>query len=606
MEGGRASLHVLDASIDNFVREVLQNSLDQSSGAGPVTVRFRLEDLEGDAREAFLEASGGEGLIPHLRGAAEGDGPFSRCLSETLAALPTSPLRVLTIEDSGSKGLTGGEFETRGNFKSLCRDWLMTAESNERRGGSYGIGKALLWRFSSLSTVFFCSRVEREPRDGVRFIGRTELPYHRTDDCQWDGPGWFGIEVEDDAGSRAESVWDEVAEDTSKTLGAFRPIQLGTGTTVVIPGFSDPLADDELSIDELATALGRSATAWYWPALSDGRLRVEVSTSTGVISNCSASTIAGPQVGLLDLDSNVLGSRLMEPGDVAVAKIPFKIPARKARLGADGAIIEPRLAQEQAQLELRVVLLPEEGDPVDGEGQITYLRGSGMILDSRRPKAVGTGQGRFAAILLAGTARGQGTADLALDRFLRACEPPAHNCWVPTERVQALYERGTGARLLKMWADVDRALGRTLEGATRKRRKGPQQLAKLFHMGTKPGPVNHGVKFKVDELNAHLEGNEWQFSGRVRAASSQERPWQFNVRLFLDADGGGSTLLGIGHLESTAGKTERDGGRVFAPAGIHEILFSGASIKADSQRQSPDLLRTRIRIDVQAKLGGLA
>jgi hypothetical protein len=49
-----------------FVREVLQNSLDNRAGTQAVRVDFRLKYVQGDLKTRFLEAIGFSQILPHM------------------------------------------------------------------------------------------------------------------------------------------------------------------------------------------------------------------------------------------------------------------------------------------------------------------------------------------------------------------------------------------------------------------------------------------------------------------------------------------------------------------------------------------------------------
>lgn len=190
MEWGWA--HTLPPELDVFVREVLQNSHDRIKGSGPVRVRFRLHQLDGPYRKRFLDALDWESLESHLVASLTGDSPLALRMRQGLQDLTNVSLRLLQITDSGAEGLTGEEDEPTANFNALCRHVLYTSEDRPQRGGSYGLGKAVIWRFSSFSTVLFSSRMDGNPRAGFRIFGRAKLPYHETGENAWRGPGWFG------------------------------------------------------------------------------------------------------------------------------------------------------------------------------------------------------------------------------------------------------------------------------------------------------------------------------------------------------------------------------------------------------------------------------
>ncbi len=79
-------------------------------------------------------------------------------LQSGLKALRSAePLTLLRIADYGARGLIGPEFaegdpKAYGNFVKLCRLDLYSGK-DKTSGGSFGLGKAVYWRFSRLQTV---------------------------------------------------------------------------------------------------------------------------------------------------------------------------------------------------------------------------------------------------------------------------------------------------------------------------------------------------------------------------------------------------------------------------------------------------------------------
>lgn len=212
--GGIPSAYVFKPELDTFVREVLQNSLDarKATSQTPTEVKFTFRQLQGDDKTRFLNTIDRGYLRTHLQAVAEGHTAMSTLLANTIADLNSNPLTILRIDDSGTEGLTGDEDTPGTNFSSLCRNILDTTKDAPSKGGSYGLGKALLWQFSTLSTVLFSSRLEGEPPQQFRFFARTELPSHETEQARWNGSGWYGLPETVRNGKRAVSIWDEVAE----------------------------------------------------------------------------------------------------------------------------------------------------------------------------------------------------------------------------------------------------------------------------------------------------------------------------------------------------------------------------------------------------------
>src|SRR5579875_3341288 len=126
-KGGLANAHVFDPTLDSFVREVLQNSRDQRLDHGRVDVRFTLAELSGSQISTVLDAIAWPQLLQHLDATAVPEfvtiGPRLR---EGLNLVASGTLRVLRIQDCGSRGLVGGE-DDEANFAALVRHELITS-----------------------------------------------------------------------------------------------------------------------------------------------------------------------------------------------------------------------------------------------------------------------------------------------------------------------------------------------------------------------------------------------------------------------------------------------------------------------------------------------
>ena len=103
-----------------------------------------------------------EELERHLHGVVEqsfnGCERFKRELKELNAT--NRGFRLLRISDSGTRGLTGPETGADGNFASLCRNKLTNTQTSG--GGSYGLGKVVLWTHSGIGATLFFSELSEE------------------------------------------------------------------------------------------------------------------------------------------------------------------------------------------------------------------------------------------------------------------------------------------------------------------------------------------------------------------------------------------------------------------------------------------------------------
>src|SRR5262249_27659667 len=150
--------------------------------------------------------------------------------------------------------------------------------SNEGgRGGSYGLGKAVLWRFSSVATVLLSSVVQGWESKGIRVFGRTDIPSHSIPgDGDYQSSGWFGSRQKSKADSTyyAESIFGD--KKFAQSLLLDRTSARSSGTSVLIVGFYEPDQDEVRNLSDIANDIVASAERWFWPSM------VGAETSMGV------------------------------------------------------------------------------------------------------------------------------------------------------------------------------------------------------------------------------------------------------------------------------------------------------------------------------------
>jgi len=558
-QGGDPAQFVFEPDVDALVRETLQNSNDQvAAGSDRVEVQFRLHEYRGRRLEVLRKRFGLDDLARHLSSIEQARSRFEAGLE----MLQGDVLTGLWIEDRGTTGLTGEEHGS-GNFAALCRDRLFSEKQRAESGGSFGLGKAVLWRFSHLSTVAFYSRIAvdgESPRQ--RFIIKAALPYHRLADGQeCSGDGWYGrLEAASDV--RAVSLWDLDAMLAATALGAREFGQDETGTSILILGFGDPAEEADEDPVTLRKRLADAARSSFWPALSQGRLAVQVgpdlvSPHTGVEGRLSRM--------LERYHAGGASKRLEDVDDLVVERIRVELPSRKdgrhGKLAAEGDVI---------------VSLVEEGDP--HAGMLWAFRGPSMIIEQRKLRPLSLSQRPYVAILVCGeAARGEPAYAPEFEKYLQTAEPPAHDRWTATPRLRELYNPGWKVALQRLWEATEAAIREHVVVPQEASDGGPERLRRLFRAGVVGGGKSTS-EFHFRQLDARVRDGAWHFSGEVRRNTPTKTPWRTIIDLEFPEERGrgreGGTLAQVDVEGATC--EVRDGrAHVSAPADTAAIRIHG-------------------------------
>ena len=600
IHGGLAQAQVLPNDVDSFVREVLQNARDQGvSTESPVHVRFLLEELEGPDLEAFLNGISWDRLRQHLDAVAEADQiTISPRIRASLRRLDLEGrMRVMRIDDLGTNGLTGGEDAAESNFNALCRHTLVTSGGRRVSGGSFGLGKSVLWRFSGFSTVLFSSTLI-EPPGAVRYFGRTLLTYHSADSGEWEGSGWFGEREERPNGYRAISVWDAEAQRLSSASRLARETA-DTGTSILVIGFDDPTREEDPEVPELCGEIVRSTARWFWPAMLSNSIEVTVEGQIGGEHVYSSTADVTDEVRpfVKAHRANVEGSgRIAEPGEVAERSVKLTVPAQRPEQ------VEHPMPRAQASGRLRI-RLAESGE-TELANTVALHRGAGMVVRYYTPRRRTIAEQTFHGTLAVGTAHGGGDSDRAAEQFLRAAEPVAHSAWVgTTDRVHAEYMVGAQRALGAFEDGIAEAVADMLSEPDADSSRGPDALRRLFPLpGIGGGSVTR-EPFKLTDGFGSLTGSLWTFGGRYARAASVGQEWRFRIALELDQeDGAAGERLPITAIGVDAGEAIGPAGDgswlVRVPADVSTVSFNGTATRPVDIPPS-GLGRARVRMDVR-------
>lgn len=528
---GNANIFSFNPDIGTFTREVLQNVGDAAIG-GHAHATFTIRRLRGADLDAFLEVLQWDDFSPHLKASFKSGQQVGSALETGLRAVESRELLLMEVADSGTTGLLGAEFD-KGKFTALCRNNL-DSNNSASAGGSYGLGKAVLWRMSSTSTVLFMSNLaEPAPDSGQtsrRFIARSELVWHDIEgDRAYAGPGWLATKNPEEP-RRPLSYWNNaaLAQDLHFSLD-----DTSTGTSIIVVGFHDPSSDAEQTPEQLAEHVESAVVEHFWPALASGELSVTVRVAEGREIRRTVEVDADASVpDLADLlgrhRQNKIADGLFELGDVVRIPVKLEVPAC---VGQD---------REHPAFDHTAFVLLRRADPTEnspGVGKAQYFRGTGMVIMQPDLSRILVGAQPFHVAVLCGSAAGESRDDERAEVFLRTAEPPKHDRWELTDKLGRDYARGGGAAITRFTTAVRQAVKDALIPATDHPKDGPRDLAALFRLGN-PRPPERASRLVVDSAFVD-ENGAWQVEGTIRVGTPTKRVLGRPVVVFLGETGGG-------------------------------------------------------------------
>ncbi len=434
---GNANQWTVNAGLSSLARESAQNSNDARVDGPRADLVYSFIVLSGDSLREFQDAIRWDSdLKPHLTAmadAATGAVSAGQLQSGLRALESAESLTLLRIADYGARGLTGPEFaegdpSVYGNFIKLCRLDLYSGK-DRASGGSFGLGKAVYWRFSRLQTVLFNSTLD--PTDAVdgnwrnRLIGVNQGVVHQMDSTSFQGRGFFGVAERD---GDIASAWDDrqLIEALRLTREDDRP-----GTSALLVGFYDPDEPDKglgdiNEVRQFAKSLGNAIEEEFWPLLTRERVRVRVEVIDGdrvIYEHTVDPALQFTELtnALRKFDTGNVDQSLDKPGDVVVRDVPIQI---SKRTDTD----EQHPAFEHVA-KLVVTLSDDQRDSL--ENKVCLFRKPEMVVQTIDKVFEGR---TFHAFLLTGGAIRPGNPSLdetRADDFLRFAEPPAHDQWIP-------------------------------------------------------------------------------------------------------------------------------------------------------------------------------
>jgi hypothetical protein len=373
------------SAIEVFVREVLQNCLDaallaENGTPRQVRVHFRLRKITGQGeKKRFLALIGWGALKQHVDACNR-----LRAKQQLLPMFPLTgeleknAIHVLEVCDFNTIGLTGPEAvgseseEIRKKddpvkaFFALVRDDARREKQGLGAGGTYGLGKAVLWASSRIQTVLFFSRLSK-PFEGVilRAAGQARLHAHYVADRPFTGVGYGG----ERDGSLCWAIRDNPARDWAASLGLeARGVAEQVGTTILIPFWERPVVPRGMESLPDHVLIARFAARYFWPAITDGRLSITAESESGKIVN--ADEYLDPFSPFIELYQRVRAKKSGRK-DIAPEKIKFIVPPLAA------------MGYKESKETFALAAMCEIGEATVGEDfcrRVACIRGQGMVI----------------------------------------------------------------------------------------------------------------------------------------------------------------------------------------------------------------------------------
>lgn len=391
-----------------LVREVIQNSSDAGTGTGAVKVRFQLKTLS--AGEAQSLAQKFDSLRPHLQ-----------ACGLTLPSAADDPVRVLTIEDFNTRGLTGSFDELdKDNFDNFWRA-VGESEKSGQKGGRWGLGK-LVYSSSSQVRSFFGLTV-RDGEQNPSLMGQAVLANHSIGNVYHPAHGfWFDGRSANDL--KLQMPVQNPAETAAFSIlfGIARKAE--PGLSVVIPYLIDGITEE--------TLISGVVSNYYFPILA-GKLDVEVGdtlisadTFLDVASAAAGKSAQVPFAFIKEL-SDCLSSEDVPTAQATIGDTRLsqghlsqeKMEAMKASFAA-GSLVHFRVpvvlqsktdGTKQGSVDLFLKALAEDDEPYS-----LFARGP-ITLPGERHFTGAVARGALVA------------HDEVVAEFLGDAENPAHTAW---------------------------------------------------------------------------------------------------------------------------------------------------------------------------------
>jgi hypothetical protein len=377
------------------LRETVQNSWDAKLPGRQVAYRVRLRSLHDPERDFLSRHVFRE--LPENKHSADAISGFLRCTNA----------EVLEIADTGTRGLGGPsradvaiEAGESGDFAEFIRN-VGSPRDTDLGGGTYGYGKASLYRMSKCRSILVHSHAVNGGEQIRRFIGCHLGDQFNAGGKRLTGRHWWGTIGK---GSVVDPVEGEDADVLAAGLGCFvrDPYLRGTTILILAPDF------DGRSREQIVGMIQETLLWSFWPKLLGRRpaMRFEVeidgsSVPLPRLEDCPPLPAYAAAMERIKSDSDdVITIQCLRP---------------KQTLGA--------LAVEKTVFEPRHDFgLGDESEIPARSSHVALMRPAELVVKYMELDALPSEKVEFAGVFI---------CDSEVEPAFAAAEPPAHDDWVP-------------------------------------------------------------------------------------------------------------------------------------------------------------------------------
>lgn len=388
-----------------FVRETAQNSWDARLPGQETVYRLKLTSVAAAHRPTWERLLMPPAAVQEHLGVGR--------------AVRQPNLTLLSVVDRATKGLGG---PTRADqIADERRDWVsFVLNVGEKRdtaqgGGTYGYGKAVLYRLSRVGTILVYTRTAVDGRLQSRLIGialgSSFDNRERVDTASrpFTGRHWWG-DVQDD---HVEPLVGDAADDVARSLG-LTPFEADeSGTTLVV---IDPDLDDFDDADSAAAHLAETISWHLWPIMlpERGRNRLVPEVTAG------GRPFPVPDPARL-YPLRLFVSAYRRLGSDSSTVLESRSPKQRlGRFALERAVVVP---MSPSSVSLASGFAGIDGDP----HHVCLMRSPELVVRYHEGPTTTSVNSVYAGVF---------RADDALDEVFAAAEPPTHDHWV--------YEQLTG------------------------------------------------------------------------------------------------------------------------------------------------------------------